>query len=366
MVVSRAEKKSNVIVVMSKNFQSFLVVVVFALSAILTQAQTTGASVAAIPQGMITFAIPHGSISYLSLPLTNNPTYTGSVSAMTSTTISVGDSPAPFTSSLTSAGSPYFVKFLSGNEMGRVLLVTGNTTSSLTLDATDNNSGSSVFLDTTGFNVQTGDIFPGDTLASVFGAGTTQSPLLLTGATNVGMSDVVCLLTKCSMPAATYYFNTNTGTWVQYGSKVNANNTVIYPYSALTIARRANHPDTTLVLGGRVAEVAPQIKVIGNETVFTSTHYAADVALSKLQFGANWVTGTSVGTADTLGVWNPSLNHFESYYQMPDSTWRKYPDATTDQSNTVITAGSLTTIAKRGLVTGASTFIQSPLPYSLD
>ena len=54
---------------------------------------TTGASVAAIPQGMITFAIPHGSISYLSLPLTNNPTYTGSVSAMTSTTISVGDWP---------------------------------------------------------------------------------------------------------------------------------------------------------------------------------------------------------------------------------------------------------------------------------
>jgi hypothetical protein len=253
--------------------------------------------------------------------------------------------------------------------MGRVILITANTTSTLTLDTTDHAMGSPVLLNTSGFSVQVGDtfeIFPGDTLASVFGAGTTASPLLLKGSTSVGASDTVALFTAVNAPAVTYYFNTTAGTWEQSGATGNANNTIIYPYSALAINRQAANPTTALVLTGRVTPVGAETKVVSNGTVFTSTQYATNITLSQLQFGSNWTMGSSVATADTLSVWNAADGHFDTYYQKPDSTWRKYPDAATDQSGFAIGAGTVTTIAKRNVVSGGATFLQSQLPYSLD
>ena len=45
---------------------------------------------------------------------------------------------------------------------------------------------------------------------------------------------------------------------------------------------------------------------------------------------------------------------------------RRFPDAVTDQSNFAIAAGTVTEIAKQAKVTGSATFLQTPLPYSLD
>ena len=352
---------------MNKNFFYFLTAI--ALVTGMISAEASSVTVATVPIGMITYPLTQGTTSYLSLPLTNVEIYTGSVSAVTTNSISVGDAPAPFTTSLAVPASPYFVKFLSGSQMGRVMLITANTTSTLTLDTTDHAMGSPVLLNTTGFNVQVGDtfeIFPGDTLASIFGAGTTASPLLLTGSTNVGASDTVALFTAVNAPAVTYYFNTTAGTWEQSGATGNANNTIIYPYSAFAITRQSIHPTTALVVSGRVTPVGAETKVVSNGTIYTSTHYATDITLSQLQFGSNWTMGSSVATADTLSVWNAANGHFDTYYQKPDSTWRKYPDAATDQSSFAIGAGTVTTIAKRNVVSGGATFLQSQLPYSLD
>jgi hypothetical protein len=112
-----------------------------ALAAGMLSASAQSASVATVPQGMITYTVQPGATNYLSLPLTNTETYTSQVSAVTANTISVADAPAPFTSSLAVSGSPYFVKFLSGNESGRVVLITANTTNALTLDTTDHSNG---------------------------------------------------------------------------------------------------------------------------------------------------------------------------------------------------------------------------------
>jgi uncharacterized protein (TIGR02597 family) len=351
---------------MKKTALYFLTGIALAIG--VSSARAQEATSVSIPEGMITFNIAKGVTSYLSLPLTNNEVYTGSVVAVTSTSISVGDSPAPFTTSLVTA--PYFVKFLSGNEIGRTLLITANSTSTLTLDTTDHTSSAAINLDTAGFNVQIGDtfqIFPADTLASVFGAGTTQSPLLLSGGTNIVTSDTVSLFTSANAPAITYYFNTADGIWEQYGTRTNANNAVIYPYSAFAVTRRMAHPSTNIVISGRVTSVMAQTRTLSNATVFTSTHYATDIKLSELQFGANWVKGDTIVSADTLSVWNAASNHFDTYFQKTDSTWRKYPDMNTDQSSFAIPAGAVTTITKREAVAanGAS-FIQAPVPYSLD
>jgi len=351
---------------MRKKIFTFLAGVALATGMIPASAES--ASVATIPAGMIKYPILHGTSTYLSLPLTSNQTFSGTVSSVTANTISVGDAPAPFTSSLATASAPYFVKFLSGNETGRVVLITSNTSSVLTLDTTDHATGSPVPLNTASFDVQVGDnfeIFPGDTLASIFGAGTSQSPLVLSGSNNIASADTVSLFTSLTAPAVAYYFNTTNGYWMQYGVTGNANNTIIYPYSAFAVTRQSTNPDTALVLGGRVTSVAAQTKVASDATIFTSTHFATDVTLSQLQF-SNWTTGTNVATADTLGVWNATEGRFDTYYQKPDSTWRKYPDAVTDQSGFTITAGTVVAITKQNVVAGATTFVQSPLPYTLD
>jgi uncharacterized protein (TIGR02597 family) len=352
---------------MRKKIFYFLTGIALATSAISANAES--ATVATVPEGMITFSLASGSTTYLSLPLTNNVTYSGSVTAVTTNTISVGDTPAPFTTSLATAGAPYFVKFLSGNEIGRVVLITANTTSSLTLDMTDH-SAQTVSLTTSGFNVQVGDtfeIFPGDTLASVFGNNSTQNPLLLNGSTSVFTADSVSIYNSASLRWQTYYFNTTNGCWELNGSTVNANNTILYPYQGFSILRRTNETTVSLVLSGRVAEVPVLTKTTGsNAGLYTSTGYTTDMTLSQLQFGPNWVQGTSAFTADTVSVWNASQNRFNTYYQMPDSTWRQSNNATTDQSSLVVSAGSCIGILQRGTVSGTTSYLSSTLPYSLN
>jgi hypothetical protein len=166
--------------------------------------------------------------------------------------------------------------------------------------------------------------------------------------------------------AKTYYFNSVAGFWELTGSVANANNTIIYPYSAFTVTRRASHGDTTLVLLGRVTPVSASTKTVSRAAVYTSSHYASDIMLSQLKFGSNWQTGLSAQTADTLSVWNSVEGRFDIYYQKPDSTWRKYGDTTTDQSSFIIPAGTVTAIQKRSLVVGAQAFLVSAMPYSLE
>ena len=352
---------------MRKNIFYFLTGIALATGVI--SASAASATVSSVPQGMITFNLPAGATTYVSLPLTNNVTYAGSVSAVFTNSISVGDTPAPFTTSLATAVAPYFVKFLSGNEMGRTVLITANTTSSLTLDTTDNSS-QTVNLTTSGFNVQVGDtfeIFPANTLTSLFGNNTTQNPLLLKGSRSVFSADTVSIYSSSLVSWQTYYFSTKTGYWVLNGSSVDANNLILYPYGAVTITRRSNEASTSFVVAGRVAEVPILTKTTGsNAVVYGSTGYPTGMTLSQLQLGSNWNRGTSVFTADTISVWDSSLGSFESYYQMPDSTWRESNNSSVNQSSLVVPSGTCVAILQRETVSGSKSYLSSVMPYSLN
>jgi uncharacterized protein (TIGR02597 family) len=352
---------------MPKKIIYFLAGIALVTSPISADAQN---SVATIPEGMITFNIPKGATSYLSLPLTNNLTYTGVVSAVTSNNITVADSPAPWTAGgLATASAPYFVKFLTGSETGRTLLITSNIGSSLTLNVTDASS-QTVNLTTSGFSVAAGDtfeVFPADTLASVFGDNSAQNPLVLQGSTKVFTADSVSIYNPSLMRWQAFYFNTTSACWQLNGSTVSANNTILYPFAALAITRRVNEADASFVLTGRVTEVSPLIKTTGNNAVvYNSTGSAADMTLSQIQFGSNWTTGTSAMTADTVSVWDAALNRFDTYYQTSDSTWRKSGNASTDQSNLVVAAGSAIAVLQRSTVSGEASFLSSAMPYSLE
>jgi uncharacterized protein (TIGR02597 family) len=346
---------------------SYLTGVALAIGSISASAQS--ASVATVPTGMITFTLGAGTATHISLPLAQNATYTGSVSAVSTNSISVGDSPAPFVTNLATPATPYFIKMLSGNEIGRVMLITGNTASSVTLDTSDN-TPQTVSLITSGFNVAVGDtfeIFPGDTLSSIFGTNTSQSPLILTASTTIATADCVSIYNTMLFRYQTYFFNTTAGCWELDGSTANANNTIIYPYAAVTVSRLVNNANVSLVLTGRVAEVPVLTKTVGDNTeIVGSTGYPTNMTLSQLQFGSNWVTGTSAITANTVNVWNTTLGRYDTFYQLPDSTWRKLTDTTTDQSNFVIPAGTAVAVLQRSAVSGASSFLPSTMPYSLN
>ena len=339
------------------------------LALILSARFVDAQSVSTIPQGVMTFSLPGGSTTYLSLPLTGEPSYAGAVSTVTAAGITVADTPAPWTAGSLAGSTPYFVKFLSGAEMGRVVLVEGNTANSLTLDTSDNSS-QVVSLTTSGFNVGAGDtfeIFPGDTLASVLGNNTADNPLVLQGAPSMFTADSVSVYSPSLLRWQAYFFNTIAGCWQLSGSTANANNTVLYPYGALSVTRRTGGASTSLVLTGRVAEVPILTKTTGsNAIVYGSTDYPVDMTLSQLGFGASWITGTSAVTADTVNVWTAALDQFEAFYQKPDATWRNSTNAAVDQSSYVIPAGSVISILQRATTSRAASFLSSVMPYTVN
>ncbi len=146
---------------MRANSPIFFTVIILAIGGVALKAQTSPVVVNTVPEGAVTLSIPmthtgQSSTNYLSMPLSSDPIYTGAVFSVTTDTITIADSPAPWTTNqfadTNQTGTPYFVKFLSGVQAGRVILIKTNTANSVTLDTTDNSS-QIVALNTSGFSV---------------------------------------------------------------------------------------------------------------------------------------------------------------------------------------------------------------------
>jgi uncharacterized protein (TIGR02597 family) len=351
---------------MRKNF--FIVLALVWAFAHATASAQSSVSVSSAPQGMVTLAsLTQGATVYLSNPLSNPVIYSGAVNSVAATTLTVTG--APFTSALGSAAAPYFVRMLSGNEAGRMLLVTGNTSNSVTVNTNDN-TAQETDLTTSGFTVNPGDTFdvePANTLASVFGANTSANPLNLTGGASFATADWVNVFNPSTATWQTYYFDTGMGYWAALGSTTNANNTVLYPYSSLSVTcHSAKEPSPTIVQTGTAAQVPVLLKSTGgNATTYLSSGYAVAQTFSQLNLGPNWHTGSSTATADVVSVWNSATRTFLSYYQTPDSIWRLSSNATADQSATVIPACSCLAIEQHTSASGAASYLPSALPYSV-
>lgn len=320
------------------------------------------------PVGYMTYSFPATTSvtsSYLSVPLTNAPIYSGAVASFTSTTVTFADT--PFTAgALAQSGSPYFLRFQSGTQVGRSVLVTANTANSVTVDVT-NNSSQTTNLDTSGFSVAAGDlvqIFSGDTLASFFGDNTTGNPLLIVGAAGPLSADTVGIYNKNLAKQDGYYFSTSLGYWRSNASTENKNGVVLYPDATFCLTRRSGRAALSFTVVGDVPAVAPKIKTIGsNQFIYGVNPYPVDMTLGTLNL-SNWTKSNSALSADTISFYNSALAKTEAYYQKLDGTWRKVGNTITDQSSFPIPAGSLLGILKRGAVSGSTSFISSALPYT--
>ena len=337
---------------------------IFAHSAMAQTATTT-------PVGAMTYtlaATTQVTPTYLSIPLTNSPAYSGVVETVGTNTLSF--SGTPFTNgAYAQVGTPYFLRFQSGAQAGRTILVAANSTSTLTVDVTDNSS-QATNLNTSGFAVAAGDkfqIFPGDTLSGFFGDNSQANPLLIVGATALLSADTVSIYNKSTAKFDAYYFNTTLGYWRPSANPVsNKNNVILYPENTIIVSRRAGRAALSFTVTGEVPNVPPLTKVTGNMMPsYASLRYPVDMTLGTLNL-TNWTKSNGVLGADVLSIYDSSTAKSVGYYQKLDGTWRKVGDAVNDQSSVTIPAGVGVVLARRSAAVSLSTsFISNALPYSL-
>lgn len=321
------------------------------------------------PVGAMTYtfnATTQNTSTFISLPLTESPTFSGAIASVGNNTLTFSGTPfSP--GALSQSASPYFLRITTGAQAGRTVLVTANSNSTVTVDTTDN-SPQTTSLTTSGFSVAAGDqvqIFAGDTLAITFGDNTPSRPLVFAGGTSGLNADTIGIYNKSLSRTDVYFFSTQLGYWRTISSTVNQNNTVIYPESSVSVTRRSNRPQVQMIVLGEVPSVSPLTKTAGsNQAIAAATRLPIDITLSQLSL-SNWTKGNSALQADTIGVYNPLNGRNDVYFQRPDNTWRRLGDATTDQSNYVLPGQSGFFILKRGAVSGASSFLRLPLPYTL-
>lgn len=316
-------------------------------------AQTTAATV---PVGYMTYSLPSGATTPVGISLSESNVHTGPVATVTANAISAAN--VTWTANqFATAGAPHFVNIMSGAQVGRTLLITGNTANTVTVAAGDTP------LNTTGFALAAGDRFeivPGDTLGTLFGG--TAETVALQGGASAATADNVQLFNGVRF--LSYYFSTTAGSWVLSGDSTNTsqNNVVLAPYSGLVVLRRG--PDTSFVVTGRVPSTNLLTQLPGRGA-FMALRFPTDTKLSELiSTPGNWTANDSPALADTVGIWDGT--RWVAYWKKSDGNWYQAGGDGSNKNNFVISAGTALSIVKRQASTGASSFMAQQLPYSLN
>lgn len=319
------------------------------------------------PEGYFTANIAAGSgtspvISTISFPLQGvamaSGQMVGIITGVTANTITNGNG-GWTAGQLSQAATPYLIQITSGSAAGRTFLIstsTANTQTTVTLDAVD---AASTNLTTLGITTGTDtyQIIPADTLSSIFGTPATTG---IQGGATAAAADQVQLLTSTGW--LTYYYNTTSG-WVQSGRfAIAAANVVIRPDTAVIYSRLAATP-LTLTIMGRVPTVARQALVSNNGVTYLSNSWPTSMTLatSNIQNIANWVSGSSSTTSDTVQILT-STGWLTYYFN--GTHWYQAGRFAILSDTQVIAAGSAVIIVRLVSNSGQSVFTQN-MPYSL-
>jgi len=323
-------------------------------------------SVTSVPLASITIEIPAGSLAVpsvttFSLPLRETTPASfqgiaaGRITHVTANTISNKDA-GWAEGALSQSGAPWFIRITSGSAAGRTLQISSsiaNTSSTLTVL----NEGT----DLTGLGIATGpegdtyEIFPGDTLLSLFGNSTL-------GGTSAASADVVRLHNGAGW--ADYYYHSGAGEWRVATIPASQNSVVLRPDAGIIFYRRGGTPLTLTLLG--VVPSTPIRSIVNNAGVtFLGNVFPVDQTLSSLGFNSlpNWVNAGPLATADKVVIWGKS-GYISYNYNQAQGQWR--PGAVpVNQNNVVIGAGTPAILERPGSAPGVTTFLRN-LPYSLN
>ena len=324
------------------------------------------------PVGVIVYSLTTGAVTPIGVPVLGEAVFAGEVSAVTANTLSTTD--ATWTAGqFAQLGAPYFALILSGGQTGRLLLVTGNTAGnasaipkipgSVTLQVGATNlTGDAT---TPGFAVAAGDrfeLFPGDTLATLFGDGSVNNPVQLQAGAAAFSADSVQLFNGVKW--ASYFFSSTSNSWVNtIGVQTNQNNVVLPPDTGLLIGRRG--PTTTIAITGRAPTTNLVTRIVGGVTSSVAVRFPTDTTLGALNFSnpGTWVVGDDPAFADRVNLFN-GVKWVAYFKTLTGSIWKQVGGDGSNQSGKVIPAGSSLLIQKQGSAADSSSFFSQVLPYT--
>lgn len=314
------------------------------------------------PVGVIVYNLTNGTNTAVGVPVFGEAVFSGRASAVTANTLSTTD--ATWTAGqFAQAGAPYFALILSGGQTGRCLRVTANTTNSVTLEVgTTNLTGDAT---TPGFSVAAGDrfeVFPGDTLATLFGDGSVNNPVQLQKGTSVFSADTVQLFNGVKW--VPYFFHSTNNCWVDTTAPgTSQNDLVLYPDAGLLIGRRG--PTTTIAIPGRAPTTSLLTRIVGGTTNSVAVRFPTDTTLGALNFTGpgTWVTSDVALAADRVNLFN-GVKWVAYYKTATGSIWKEVNGDGSDQGATAIPAGSSVLIQKQGGAADSASFFSQALPYT--
>jgi hypothetical protein len=294
-----------------------------------------------------------------------NGATTGRITAVGSNTITAAG--AGWTpGELSAAASPYLLEITSGDEAGRMLLLSTstnsvNTTDTVTVDAAE----IARVGDLRGLRITAGaenghtyKIRPVDTLSSFFG---TPDTTLVQGGTAAASADTIKLTVNGSV--TTHFFNTSLGRWttVTLGSP-DASHVRIPPHAGLQYERLPSSP-LNFIVTGRVPAGQRQVPVKNSGPTILSSYWPVGLTLADLglQELSGWVTGSSTQTADTILM--TSGGSAQTYFH-DGSTWRRTGLGGGVADTASVPAGASILINKRGSA-GGFTDYQQAAPYNI-
>lgn len=314
------------------------------------------------PVGVIVYNLVNGTTTPIGVPVFGEAVFSGRASAATANTLSTTD--ATWTAGqFAQAGAPYFALILSGGQTGRCFRVTANTASSVTLEVGATNLTGDVT--TPAFSVGAGDrfeIFPGDTIATLFGDGSVNNPVQLQTGTAVFTADTVNIFNGVKW--VPYFFHSTNNCWVNANAPgTSQNDVVLYPDAGLMIVRRG--PTTTLAIPGRAPTTSLLTRIVGGAINSVAVRFPSDTTLGALNFAGpgTWVANDVGLAADRVSLFN-GVKWVPYYKTVTGSVWKQLGGDDSDQSGKVIPAGSSVLIQKQGSAADSASFFSQALPYT--
>ena len=340
------------------------------MSLLLGAASARAETVVSPPIGLLTITVAPGTgtakqVTNVSFPLA--PQFVpiqgrtvGKVTAIGANTVT--DSAAGWApGGLSSASSPFLLRFLSGAAQGLTLVIstqTANTATTLTIDPSY-----SAGVNLTTLGIVAGDTFelmPADTLLTFIGTPLSSG---VVGGQTATEADTIRIFTGTWN---TYFYKINPGGfdgWVRntFGLP-NANNVIIPPDALISYERIGTAP-FVFNFDGRVPVTTRRVAVSRQVVTPLGSGWPMDRTLQQL--GVKdlplWVSGASATAADTLSY---STSTGTRVYFYNGTNWRRSAFGNPVADSEVIPAGSGFIVTRVNPQSGVSILAQ-PLPYNL-
>ncbi len=334
--------------------------------AVLPLAAVAQASATTDPVGFVTITTLSNSDTIFATPLAQPEVFRGSISTLSSTTLTAsgtpGWTPGGFVYAAGSQSNTYYVRFRTGTKAGCFYTVTANTANTLTINlAGDLLTGAAAGDQFAVIPYWTlGTVFPASAVGTAFqnstNAAVRQTEILLPNVNAVGINPAV---------ANTYYFsNLHWRIFVSGQSGLVLDDTVLPPDSYVII-RNKGFTGVITVMGGVVTtpQTTPVNSYASNkQDNFIALSYPVPVSLNNSGLFTSAASSTNIVRSsanaalriDEVYVYDntvPGINKPSTTYYYLNGAWRKFVTggSVVDSGNDIIFQPGSGVIIRRGL-----------------